>query len=120
MNSLNRSGDLYLTHTKLDGKFTLRFCVGQTNTEPATRGACLEENSGGSGEALMDVKDALGKTCRGCTCAYPRSDTLQGVVAVFVKQPANAQCADPLNPLATPRFHRRIGSESNLLRHHAK
>lgn len=34
MNRLNRSGDLYLTHTKLGGKFTLRFCVGQTNTEP--------------------------------------------------------------------------------------
>jgi aromatic-L-amino-acid decarboxylase len=33
MNRLNQSGDLYLTHTKLDGKFTLRFCVGQTNTE---------------------------------------------------------------------------------------
>jgi aromatic-L-amino-acid decarboxylase len=33
MNRLNRSGDLYLTHTKLDGKFTLRLCVGQTNTE---------------------------------------------------------------------------------------
>jgi aromatic-L-amino-acid decarboxylase len=24
---------LFLTHTKLDGKFTLRLCVGQTNTE---------------------------------------------------------------------------------------
>lgn len=34
MNRLNRSGDLFLTHTKLDGRFTLRFCVGQTNTEP--------------------------------------------------------------------------------------
>jgi len=33
MERLNRSGDLYLTHTRLDGKFTLRFCVGQTNTE---------------------------------------------------------------------------------------
>ena len=33
MNRLNASGDLYLTHTRLDGKFTLRFCVGQTNTE---------------------------------------------------------------------------------------
>ena len=33
MDRLNRSGDLYLTHTKLGGKFTLRFCVGQTNTE---------------------------------------------------------------------------------------
>ena len=33
MDRLNGSGDLYLTHTKLDGKFTLRLCVGQTNTE---------------------------------------------------------------------------------------
>jgi len=32
MNRLNRSGDLYLTHTRLDGRFTLRLCVGQTNT----------------------------------------------------------------------------------------
>ena len=33
MTRLNHSGDLYLTHTRLDGKLTLRFCVGQTNTE---------------------------------------------------------------------------------------
>jgi aromatic-L-amino-acid/L-tryptophan decarboxylase len=33
MDNLNRSGDLFLTHTKLNGKFTLRLCVGQTNTE---------------------------------------------------------------------------------------
>jgi aromatic-L-amino-acid/L-tryptophan decarboxylase len=33
MDRLNASGDLYLTHTKLDGRFTLRLCVGQTNTE---------------------------------------------------------------------------------------
>ena len=33
METLNRSGHLFLTHTKLDGKFTLRLCVGQTNTE---------------------------------------------------------------------------------------
>jgi aromatic-L-amino-acid/L-tryptophan decarboxylase len=32
MDALNPSGDLYLTHTKLDGKLTLRLCVGQTNT----------------------------------------------------------------------------------------
>lgn len=30
---LNRSGDLYLTHTKLHDRYTLRFCVGQTHTE---------------------------------------------------------------------------------------
>jgi aromatic-L-amino-acid decarboxylase len=30
---LNQSGALYLTHTKLNGKYTLRFCVGQTRTE---------------------------------------------------------------------------------------
>lgn len=33
MERLNASGDLYLTHTKLDGKFTLRLCVGATRTE---------------------------------------------------------------------------------------
>jgi aromatic-L-amino-acid/L-tryptophan decarboxylase len=33
MNQLNRSGDLYLTHTRLNDQFTLRFCVGQTNTQ---------------------------------------------------------------------------------------
>ena len=33
MESLNQSGELYLTHTTLDGEFTMRFCVGQTNTE---------------------------------------------------------------------------------------
>jgi len=32
MDALNRSGDLYLTHTKLNGKLTLRMCIGQTNT----------------------------------------------------------------------------------------
>jgi len=33
MDSLNRSGDLYLTHTRLNGRLTLRLCVGQTNTQ---------------------------------------------------------------------------------------
>jgi aromatic-L-amino-acid/L-tryptophan decarboxylase len=33
MDRLNRSGDLFLTHTKLQGKLTLRLCVGQTNTK---------------------------------------------------------------------------------------
>jgi aromatic-L-amino-acid decarboxylase len=30
---LNASGKVYLSHTKLNGRFTLRFCVGQTYTE---------------------------------------------------------------------------------------
>ena len=30
---LNQSGSLYLTHTVLHGHYTLRLCVGQTNTE---------------------------------------------------------------------------------------
>jgi aromatic-L-amino-acid decarboxylase len=33
MDRLNRSGDLYLTHTKLNGKLTLRLSVGQTHTQ---------------------------------------------------------------------------------------
>jgi aromatic-L-amino-acid decarboxylase len=33
MDRLNRSGDLYLTHTRLNDRLTLRLCIGQTNTE---------------------------------------------------------------------------------------
>jgi len=33
MDRLNRSGDLYLTHTRLNDRLTLRLCVGQANTE---------------------------------------------------------------------------------------
>ncbi|MGH9773686.1 MAG: pyridoxal-dependent decarboxylase [Candidatus Acidiferrales bacterium] len=33
MERVNRSGDLYLTHTRLADKFTLRMSIGQTNTE---------------------------------------------------------------------------------------
>jgi aromatic-L-amino-acid decarboxylase len=32
MDKLNRSGKMFITHAKLKGKFTLRFCIGQTNT----------------------------------------------------------------------------------------
>jgi aromatic-L-amino-acid decarboxylase len=30
---LNQSGELYLSHTVLNGRYTLRLCVGQTHTE---------------------------------------------------------------------------------------
>jgi aromatic-L-amino-acid decarboxylase len=30
---LNQSGKVYLTHTTLNGRYALRFCVGQTHTE---------------------------------------------------------------------------------------
>jgi len=33
LDRLNESGKLYLTHTTLAGRYTLRFCVGQTYTE---------------------------------------------------------------------------------------
>jgi aromatic-L-amino-acid/L-tryptophan decarboxylase len=32
LDALNRSGELYLTHTKLNDRLTLRLCVAQTNT----------------------------------------------------------------------------------------
>ena len=32
MDRLNGSGDVFLTHTRLNDRLTLRFCVGQTNT----------------------------------------------------------------------------------------
>ena len=33
LQKLNASGSLFLSHTKLNGRFTLRFCVGQTYTD---------------------------------------------------------------------------------------
>ena len=33
LDQLNESGDLYLTHTVLNGKYTLRICIGQTRTD---------------------------------------------------------------------------------------
>lgn len=33
LNRLNETGKLYLTHTKLDGRFVLRMSIGQTETE---------------------------------------------------------------------------------------
>jgi aromatic-L-amino-acid decarboxylase len=33
LDRLNQSGQVYLTHTSLNNRQTLRFCVGQTNTE---------------------------------------------------------------------------------------
>jgi aromatic-L-amino-acid decarboxylase len=33
MNDINRSGDAYLSHTRLDGKFTLRLSVGSIRVE---------------------------------------------------------------------------------------
>ncbi len=33
MDRLNISGDLYLSHTRMNDRLTLRLCVGQTNTE---------------------------------------------------------------------------------------
>lgn len=37
---LNRSGKLFMTHTMLNGRYVLRFCIGQTHTEEThVRGA---------------------------------------------------------------------------------
>jgi len=33
LEAVNRSGKLYMTHTTMKGRYTIRFCVGQTNTE---------------------------------------------------------------------------------------
>ncbi|UCG74240.1 MAG: aspartate aminotransferase family protein [Chromatiales bacterium] len=33
MHTVNRGGDMYLTHTRLDDHFTLRMSIGQTNTQ---------------------------------------------------------------------------------------
>jgi aromatic-L-amino-acid decarboxylase len=33
MHAVNAGGDVFLSHTKLDGRFTLRFAVGNIRTE---------------------------------------------------------------------------------------
>jgi aromatic-L-amino-acid decarboxylase len=35
LEQVNARGSLYMTHTKLDGKLTLRMSIGQTHTEAA-------------------------------------------------------------------------------------
>jgi aromatic-L-amino-acid decarboxylase len=46
---LNASGDLYLTHTVLDGKYTLRMSIGQTHTEGRHVAAAWERIRGEAG-----------------------------------------------------------------------
>jgi aromatic-L-amino-acid decarboxylase len=43
LRALNTSGKLYISHTRLNGKYTLRFCVGQTYTEERHVKAAWEE-----------------------------------------------------------------------------
>ena len=33
MDEINKSGAIFLTHTKLNGRFVMRICIGQTRTE---------------------------------------------------------------------------------------
>jgi aromatic-L-amino-acid decarboxylase len=42
LHSLNRTGRLYLTHTKLNGKYTLRMVIAQTNVEKRNVEEALE------------------------------------------------------------------------------
>lgn len=42
LEALNQSGKLFLTHTVLNGRYTLRFCVGQTFTEAEHVGQAWE------------------------------------------------------------------------------
>ncbi len=42
LKTLNATGKIYVTHTKLDEKYTIRFVVGQTNTKKRHVDAALE------------------------------------------------------------------------------
>jgi aromatic-L-amino-acid decarboxylase len=33
LNILNKTGEVYFTHTKLNGKYTIRFVIGQTEVQ---------------------------------------------------------------------------------------
>ena len=43
LDRVNASGKLLISHTRLDGRLTLRFCVGQTNTQRQHVAAAWEE-----------------------------------------------------------------------------
>lgn len=43
LHKLNASGRLFLSHTKLNGKFVLRFCIGQSYTDQENVGAAWHE-----------------------------------------------------------------------------
>ena len=58
---LNQSGDLYLTHTRLNDRLTLRFCVGQTNTEARHVERAWKQNPTGSGETRSPMRGCLGR-----------------------------------------------------------
>ena len=55
MDTLNQSGDLYLSHTKLDDKFTLRLCVGQTQYRSPPRGTRVATDSASYGTARQSL-----------------------------------------------------------------
>jgi aromatic-L-amino-acid decarboxylase len=62
---LNDSGKLYLSHTRLNGKYTLRFCVGQMRTqlrhvESAWNAICRE-----AAKALAGPLEAFGNRANG-------------------------------------------------------
>jgi aromatic-L-amino-acid decarboxylase len=48
---LNASGELYLTHTKLDGRYTLRMSIGQSQTEQRHVAAAWEQIRAAAREA---------------------------------------------------------------------
>ncbi len=52
---LNASGRLYLTHTTLGGRFVLRLCVGQTNTDErhVADGVADDRSRGGRARARL-------------------------------------------------------------------
>ena len=54
---LNASGDLYLTHTVLDGKYTLRMSIGQTYTEARHVAAAWERIRGEARESEWDADE---------------------------------------------------------------
>jgi hypothetical protein len=57
------SGDLYLTHTKLNGKLTLRLCIGADPHASAARGERVAKNRGRSGERSVIVMALLNPIC---------------------------------------------------------
>jgi len=57
LEEINRAGELFLTHTKVDGLFTVRMVIGQTYVDRAQVELALERIKGSATHVMKNFKD---------------------------------------------------------------
>ena len=126
---LNQSGKLYLTHTVLNGRYTLRLCVGQTHTEAAhVRQAweLIQQNARDSASSPKDVVGVgggavgikgVGRKLEELDVTIAEEEGLTAVVGVIVPNRARVghdAVVMPI-PIALDNLgHRPLGDDGHL------